>query len=370
MSAGQIDKMFSVRDMVWWQGTSADHGQADIIPEHPPWPVARKLSGLDWDPRDGGLCRPADIEKLQRDFYEIMLADEPTDLQVAKLLLAAKRAHPKVEGWKEVYRDDTQATLACTMSSYPVISNSDFGAIFEAILEQPNVKFETGGCIDGGRKVWMLALLDEPIEIKGDGSVTFPYLALQARHDARGAVTLRATTVRIVCGNTFSAAELEGDRTGLTYSFTHRSGWQERVADAREAVTGARREFKAYAALAKELMLVKVTGPQTERFITSFFPAPPKGMASDRVMSNLDESRKRYREILASPTVAGAGIGGTAYGLVQAAGEYLDHVRGSRSWETKVNRSLLTSETQKARALQYVREACDLEDGKLRLVRS
>lgn len=371
MSAGNIDEMFSVRKMVWWQGTEADHGQAHIIPEHPDWETARRLAGLDWDPAEGGLCRPASIEKLQRDFYEILLdSNLSTDMQVARLLLADSRAHPRVEGWKHVFRSDSDATLACTMSSYPLITNSDFGEIFEAILEQPNVKFETGGSIDGGRKVWLLALLDEPIEIKGDGSLTFPFLALQARHDARGAVSLRATMVRIVCANTFAAAELEGERTGLTYSFTHRSGWKERVDEARQAVTGARREFRAYAKLAEELFAVKVTPVQQERFITAFFPAPPEGMASARVLANLDESRSRFRGILDSPTVAGAGIGGTAYGLVQAAGEYADHVRASKSWETRVNRSLLSPEPLKAKALHLVREACDLEDGKLRLVRA
>ena len=115
---------------------------------------------------------------------------------------------------------------------------------------------------------------------------------------------------------------------------------------------------------------MKVTPVQTERFITAFFPAPPAGMASNRVLANLDESRRRYREILASPTVAGAGIAGTAYGLVQAAGEYADHVRGSRSWETRVKRSLLSPEPLKAQALRMVREACELENSSLRLVRS
>jgi len=49
-------------------------------------------------------------------------------------------------------------------------------------------------------------------------------------------------------------------------------------------------------------------------------------------------------------------IAGTPYGLVQAAGEYLDHVRNARSWETRLNRTLIRPEPLKHRALSLVRE--------------
>ena len=45
-----------------------------------------------------------------------------------------------------------------------------------------------------------------------------------------------------------------------------------------------------------------------------------------------------------------------AYGLMQAAGEYLDHVRTARSWETRLNRTLIRPEPLKHRALSLIRE--------------
>ncbi len=51
---------------------------------------------------------------------------------------------------------------------------------------------------------------------------TLPYLAITNRHDGTAACALRATAVRIVCANTFRAAELEGERTGTTFSFIHK----------------------------------------------------------------------------------------------------------------------------------------------------
>ena len=41
---------------------------------------------------------------------------------------------------------------------------------------------------------------------------------------------------------------------------------------------------------------------------------------------------------------------------MQAAGKYLDHVRTARSWETRLNRTLIRPEPLKHRALSLIRE--------------
>jgi len=202
--------------------------------------------------------------------------------------------------------------------------------------------------------VWCLALLDEPVELPGDDSPTMPYLAITNRHDGTGSCALRATAVRIVCANTFRAAELEGERTGATFSFTHRAGWRDRIEEARQAVTGARQEMADYAELATGLMGIRVTAAQEELFVTQFIPMPPETLITDRVARNVEEARKAVRGILAGPTTQG--LDGTAYKLVQAGVEYLDYVRKARSWETRLNRTLMRPEPMKARTLTLVRE--------------
>jgi phage/plasmid-like protein (TIGR03299 family) len=228
------------------------------------------------------------------------------------------------------------------------------GEIVEAVLAQPNVKWETAGVLDGGRSVWCLALLDEPVELPGDDSPTLPYLAITNRHDGTAACALRATAVRIVCANTFRAAELEGERTGATFSFIHKASWRNRIEEARQAVTGARTEMRRYIELADELLAITVTPRQRELFVTEFIPMPPQGLVTDRVARNVDEARNALRLLFQSTT--NEQIAGAAYGLGQAAGEYLDHVRTARSWETRLNRTLMRPEPLKHRALSLVRE--------------
>jgi phage/plasmid-like protein (TIGR03299 family) len=319
-----VESMFSVRQMPW-------HREGTILSDYPgDWDQARRLAGLDWDPVSTSVYAVAGINPDGTEHYE------------------------PVDGWKAVARSDTGAVLSVNRDTYTVIDHGEMGEIVEAVLAQPNVKWETAGVLDGGRSVWCLALLDEPVSLAGDDSATLPYLAITNRHDGTAACALRATAVRIVCANTFRAAELEGERTGATFSFIHRSSWRNRIEEARKAVTGARAEIRRYTELAQGLLGVPVTDRQRELFVTEFIPMPPTGLVTDRVARNVEEARNALRLLFQSTT--NEQIAGTGYGLVQAAGEYLDHVRTARSWETRLNRTLIRPEPLKHRALSLIRE--------------
>ena len=106
-----------------------------------------------------------------------------------------------------------------------------------------------------------------------------------------------------------------------------------------------------------DLLGITITPEQEKLWLRAFIPEPPDGLVSDRVARNIEEARAAVRGFLDGPAVEGAGIRGTAYGLVQAAGEYLDHVRAARSWESRMNRSLLKAEPLKAKAAELARVA-------------
>src|SRR5256885_4655956 len=319
-----IESMFSVRQMPW-------HREGTIVQDYPgTWAEARTLAGLGWDPVTAPCYAVTGINPDGTGHYE------------------------PIEGWKPIPRSDTGAVLSISKDSYTVIDHGEMGEIVEAVLAQPNVRWETAGVLDGGKAVWCLALLDEPVTLPGDESPTLPYLAITNRHDGTAACALRATAVRIVCANTFRAAELEGERTGATFSFIHRSSWRSRIEEARRAVTGARTEIRRYTGLAHELLAIPVSPRQRELFVTEFIPMPPQGLVTDRVARNVEEARSALRLIFESKTTEQ--VAGSAYGLMQAAGEYLDHVRTARSWETRLNRTLIRPEPLKHRALSLIRE--------------
>jgi len=118
-----IESMFSVRQMPW-------HREGTILADYPgDWDAARKLAGLDWDPVTSEVYAVTGINADGSAHYE------------------------PVPGWKSVIRSDTGAVLSLNRDTYTVIDHGEMGEIVEAVLAQPNVKWETAGVLDEGRSV-------------------------------------------------------------------------------------------------------------------------------------------------------------------------------------------------------------------------
>lgn len=333
-----FDTGFCVRTPSW-------HRQENLLQEYPKnWAEARVAAGLTWEPKalpvfefDGDVA--AAIEAAEKG--QITFED------VARRF----RATP---GQQRILRDDTNMTLGITSTEYNPITHDEIGQIMEALLNIPNVKYDTAGAVREGRQVWAMAYLDEPIRLPGDPSVTLPYVSIGSRHDGLGALTAKSHSVRVVCANTWTASDVEAAKNNTVFTFQHRGNWQDRIEEAKQTIRGVRRDFQLYAEVANELALAPVTQEQTEVFIREFIPAPPDGLISERVKGNIAKQRDVMRLILAGPT--SEGIAGTAYGLVQAAGEYSDHYRMNRTMDSALTRQLLSTSKLKTRALSLARE--------------
>jgi phage/plasmid-like protein (TIGR03299 family) len=373
----EVDQMFSVREMPW-------HRQGAVLDDYPQtFAEARVLAGLDWDPvaypvvgdqvmtqeqvreHAARIVATANYQEMTDQFMALWGAS----FRKAGVVDVAEFGSMRVaitnddEKWNRIARSDTGATLSYQRDSYHIVPNYAFGEIIDAIIgtEKGHVRLETGGCLAGGKKVWMLARLDEPHQVKARGRVdksySFPYLGLTSDHTGKASCCARLTEVRIVCANTFALAEAEGKRTGAVFSFSHRGDWRERLDEARGALQFAREENRQYVEAMSDLLGIEVTREQEVLWLREFIPTPSDGLVSDRVAANIEEARQAVLGFLNGPTVEGAGIRGTAYGLVQAAGEYLDHARTARSFESRLNRNLLKAEPLKAKAAKLAREA-------------
>ena len=342
MPAGDIQSMFSVRQNAWHdpQGRLTRDRYPSSIAE------ARQWAGHDWEP-------------LEAEPFERLKVDEPASFtygeqDVVVDLADGRYVFRPIAGEKRIIRSDTGAHLRTVASTYEVIGNGTMWEIIETICGEPNVKFETGGVLNKGRQVWALALLDEPWSVPGDPSAIYPYIAFLNRHDGQASAKSVNTTYRVVCANTFGAADAEGKETGREYNFRHTKNVMDRIEEAKQAMRGLREDTAAWRELATQLALIPVTTTQRELFVTQFVPMPPESLISDRVVANVEEAREQIRAILDGRTCEG--IAYTAYGLVQAAGEYLDHVRRFRSRESHLKRTLLKPQPLKAKAIELARE--------------
>jgi phage/plasmid-like protein (TIGR03299 family) len=232
------------------------------------------------------------------------------------------------------------------------------GEIIEAVLDADgNVKFETAGSVRDGRQVWALAYLDEPYEVPGDTTQVFPFLALLNAHDGSAACKLTYTDVRVVCWNTWNAASEQGERTGQQFTFRHTGNVAERIDEAKKALAGLREESKATRAMFEALAQQPVNEQEIQSFVELFLPSPRDvgELCTDRVHQNVTTARNTFTRLYES-SLTTEGIRGSAFGLLQTSTEYLDHVRGYRSKDTLMGRTLLRPEPLKAHALDLIED--------------
>ena len=328
--AHYFESGFTVRTPSW-------HRLETVLDEHPDnWDDARMAAGLMWEPRMVPLFR-RDVDAEGNEVYV------------------------EAEGAKLVERDDNARPLGVVSDTFELLSHAQMGEIAEAIVGAGNVRYETAGSVREGRTVYSLLLLDEPYEIKGDVDsfgdpvLTLPYLALLNSHDGTGACKVLYTQVRVVCANTVQAADADGDRHGAQFSFRHTTGLAGRVEEAKDALKLARVEALRWKSVAEELHAITISDEQQLIFLNEFMPEPPSGLASDRVRANVARDRQQFMTIL-NDSLTNCEIAHTGLGLVNAAVEYLDHVRGFRTSDTYMGRQLLRPEPLKAKAVALVRE--------------
>lgn len=364
-----FDTGFSVREPMW-------HGQGLVLDEYPTdWFDARSKAGLTWEPEE----RPAFNLRPTSAFRACLTCgsglgamheDDCTDVDTTTVELvdcvplgaaiADVGVFVPIPDHKLIVRNDNQLVLGVTSDQFSAIYHAGQNrASMEQILDaftENGAKFETAGSCREGRQVWALLYLDEPYTVPGDDSEHLPFVALLNNHDGTGACKLTKTQVRVVCWNTFQMASAEGDRTGLQFSFRHTGDVASRIDEAKAALAGLRDESKQYVELAQEMMKLNVDDVHVKAFLSEFLPSPSENgeVVSDRVEANVDRARKLFRSIYFD-SVTTESVRGTAWGLVQASTEYLDHARAYRTPDSYLGRSILRPEPAKAKAVALVR---------------
>lgn len=350
-----FDLGFCVRQPSW-------HGEETLLDDYPEnWDAARVSAGLMWEPRTAPTYHQQLVTAAR---YQELTADPTTGVIPVDHPHQDDRTDRKyrvmvpIAGQQTVERDDSGEALAVTTESFSLITHGDMGQIIEAVMgADTNVKFETAGSLNGGRQVWALVRLDEPFTVPGDDSASYPYLALMNAHDRSASCQLTYTTVRIVCWNTFSAADMQAERTGARHVFRHVGNVQERIADATNALSNLRANTDANRQLFVELAKTPIRDDQVMTFAEQFLPSPRENgeLCSDRVHANVQRDRAKFLSIYYEGMTT-EGIRGSAYGVVMTATEWLDHVRGFQNRSTYLNRTVLTPQRARGAAVDLVRE--------------
>jgi len=329
------DTVIAVRDAGW-------HGLAEVQADYLN-PEDARLKAFPWEPVTTPLYRAVPV-----------VNDDGT----------LSTTYETVKGTVGIERSDTGEFFGAVGEDYTTVTNKTLTEIAEAVegIAAGEVKVETAGSLKGGRKVWMLLRLAEPITVKGDNGPTIPYFALQNAHDGSGALRGQALFTKIICDNTAQAADLEARKNGTEFVFHHTSGIKDRIEEAKSAVAGWRASIEAWNQLTAMLIDIPVSPAGRLAFRDEFIPMPAsKHMISTRVLNNIETARTEFDAIMASVTMQG--IEGNAYGLVQAAIEFQQHARGVRAAtdlaraESRFKRAYLDRDNLTTVAVQLAQDA-------------
>ncbi len=242
------DGLFVVRTPAW-------HGLGKVLANYPPREEAQQIAH-NWEPMTEPLYRKMSVHvhtlSCQSDTGEIICGIE------GNWVAFEEEIYERVPEFDLVVRDDdpTAPPLGVKPDTRSLVTNAEMYDIAEALQgEGEQVKYETGGSLKGGRKVWLLLRFNEPIQVAGrHGTETIPYYALQNAHDGSGAFRGQATMVTIVCDNTSIASDLDAQTRGTEFTFRHTKNVKERIEEAKEALAGWRVSVEAYVRLSEHLI--------------------------------------------------------------------------------------------------------------------
>ncbi|NKA95831.1 hypothetical protein GO283_04389 [Ralstonia solanacearum] len=228
---------------------------------------------------------------------------------------------------KVLYRSDTKAPLAVVSARFNVVQPREVLEFYRDLTEVGGFELETAGVLKSGRKLWALAKTGQTGTLKGKDQMD-GFLLLATACDGTLATTAMFTSVRVVCANTLAIAL--GDGAGVV-KVPHRSQFDAQAVKRQLGIAVS--SWDAFMARSKALAERKVTDSVAEAFFRRVLTYPTT-TADDRDTLAVNERAIKAVGQLYAGRGKGAQLpsaSGTAFGLLNAVTEYVDHHRRARS---------------------------------------
>ncbi|HBN8587195.1 TPA: DUF932 domain-containing protein [Pseudomonas aeruginosa] len=233
---------------------------------------------------------------------------------------------------KVLYRSDTKAPLSVVSQRYHTVQPQEVLEFYRDLTEVSGYELETAGVLKGGRKFWALARTGQGASLKGNDQVN-GYLLLATSCDGTLATTATPTSVRVVCNNTLAIA-LDG--TSRAIKVPHNTRFDPKVVKKQLGIAVSQWDDFRYriCALAER----KVQWSEALGYFMSVLcetcptGALPKQLPNERALrkvQELYEGRGRGSQLDSARC--------TAWGLLNAVTEYVDHERRARSNEYRMD---------------------------------
>lgn len=233
---------------------------------------------------------------------------------------------------KVLFRSDTKAPLSVVSKRYHTVQPREVLEFYRDLTEVSGYELETAGVLKGGRKFWALARTGQGATLKGNDQVN-GYLLLATSCDGTLATTATPTTVRVVCNNTLTIS-LNGASHAIKVPHSTRFNPQTVKKQLGIAVS----QWDEFMCRMRTLSDRKVQWPEAMGFFMSVMCETSPNATMPDVLPN-ERALRKVQELY-----EGRGRGsqldsarGTAWGLLNAVTEYVDHERRARSTEYRMD---------------------------------
>ena len=162
----------------------------------------------------------------------------------------------QLAGYKAIVRSDTNFVFGVPTKRYEVVQNEQIIDLFREYCEAGHAKMETVGALRNGAVVWALAKLNggTAATLKGNDKIN-GYILFSTSHDGTLSTVGKATSVRVVCGNTMNAAL----RGGVDFKVKHSTKWTDaRANEAKEKLGMASKQIQEFHSVAEKLSNINI----------------------------------------------------------------------------------------------------------------
>ena len=285
-----------------YTGATPWHGLGNVLTPNQPLEVWAQQAGMNWEIKES---------PIQFIAHENPIMGELKEYSEGKVL----------------YRSDTNAGLSVVGNRYKVVQPQEILEFYRDLTEYAGFELETAGVLKGGRKLWALARTGQTGVLRGNDE-SRAYVLLATACDGSMATTAQFTSIRVVCNNTLAVA-LQGQAPSCV-KVRHNTIFDADKVKREMGISVS--SWSQFMDQMKALSERKIKDREAEHFISQVFAQPGAQNANSKAMNRVQElfNGHAYGSHLPSSK-------GTAYGLLNAVTEYIDHERRARTSDYRLD---------------------------------
>jgi phage/plasmid-like protein (TIGR03299 family) len=228
-----------------------------------------------------------------------------------------------------LYRSDTFAPLSVVGQRYKVVQPREILEFYRDLTEISGFELETAGVLKGGKKIWALAKTGQTTVLKGN-DVTNGYVLLATACDGSMATTAQFTSVRVVCNNTLAIA-LDGCSGAV--KVPHSTTFDAQAVKQQLGISVSTWDNFMYSM--RTLSDRKVNSRGAQSYFQRVFMDDNKLAVSKSTNRNIAKVMDLFDGQGRGSDLSSAK--GTAFGLLNAVTEYVDHQRTAKNTDYRLD---------------------------------